>query len=145
MARPLALLLVNDEEDGLFLLDHAVKREFPSVETIACRSAAEALACLGRRAVDAVVTDNRMPAVTGVELVRLIRATNSRLPIIMLTGSDEKRNEALAAGVSAFICGGDWADIRRKIRGTIEAAATAATDITGEPAVRLRGQPHSGS
>lgn len=123
MARSLALLLVNDEEDGLYLLAHAVKREFPGVEAISCRSAKEALACLDRRTVDAVITDNRMPAVTGIELVHTIRASNTRLPIIMLTGSDEKRREAVAAGVSAFICSGDWADIRRQIRRAIESAA----------------------
>ena len=130
MARALALLLVNDEEDGLYLLDHAVKREFPGVETIACRSATEALACLLRRHVDAVITDNRMPEVTGLELVRTIRATNARLPIIMLTGSDEKRHEALAAGVSAFISGGNWTDIRRQIRQTIESAAANPSDAS---------------
>ena len=124
MAPSLALLLVNDEEDGLYLLDHALKREFLGVETIVCRSATEALACLGRRSVDAVITDNRMPEVTGLELVRTIRATNARLPIVMLTGSDEKRREALAAGVSTFISGGNWTDIRRQIRQTIESAAS---------------------
>jgi CheY-like chemotaxis protein len=119
MSRALAFLLVNDDEDGLFLLEHAVKREFPEAETIACRNGSEALECLHRRCVDAVVTDNRMPAISGIELVRNIRATNRHMPIVMLTGSAEKRQEALAAGVTTFISSADWNDIRRALRETV--------------------------
>lgn len=122
MPIPSSILLVNDEEDGLFLLDHAMKREFPKAETICCRNAGEALDYLASRAVDAVITDNRMPAVTGIELVHAIRASNPRVPIVMLTGSDDKREEALAAGVSLFLSSGDWNAIRREIRRTIESA-----------------------
>ena len=37
--------------------------------------------------VDLVVTDSRLPGISGRELVRLLRGHNPRLPIIHLTGS----------------------------------------------------------
>jgi hypothetical protein len=41
------------------------------------------------------------------------------MPIVMLTGSAEKRQEALAAGVTTFISSADWSDIRRALRETV--------------------------
>lgn len=70
MADRLRLLLVNDDADGLFLLNHAMQREFPEAETIVCRSAEEALTHLDASPVNLLITDNRMPFVSGIELVR---------------------------------------------------------------------------
>ncbi len=113
------ILLVNDDEDGLFLLEHAVSREFPSSSILKTRSAADALAMLNTQAVDAIITDNRMPAMDGIEMVRLIRARDQRTPIIMLTGSEQLKATALAVGVTAFLASGSWDEIRRRIREVI--------------------------
>ena len=119
------MLLVNDDEDGLYLLERAVKHEFPAAITIACRNGLEALGLLASQPVDAVVTDNRMPALSGIELARAIRAAKFQIPIVMLTGSDEKKREALTAGVDVFISGGDWSEIRQIIRQAIEAGRSS--------------------
>ncbi|HEY9234370.1 MULTISPECIES: response regulator FixJ [Phenylobacterium] len=52
-----------------------------------------------------VVTDVRMPEMTGLELVRRLKASNFRLPIIMITGHADVplAVEAMKAGVADFI------------------------------------------
>ncbi|HUR56298.1 MAG TPA: response regulator [Opitutaceae bacterium] len=115
---------MNDEEDGLFLLERAVIREFPACRVWKSRTAAEALDFLATAAVDAVITDNRMPSMEGVVMVRLIRARDTRTPILMLTGSDQVRAAAFEAGVTAFSAAGSWDDIRTQIRALLENPAS---------------------
>ena len=120
MSTPLRILLVNDDEDGLYLLERAVVGEFHSAAIWKSRSASEALELLHCQAVDLIVTDQRMQAMDGIEMVRLIRARDARTPILMLTGSEHLKTTALEAGVTSFLASGNWDVIRKGIR---EAAA----------------------
>jgi CheY-like chemotaxis protein len=112
----LRILMVNDDEDALFLVSHAAKQEFPDAELITCRNADEALVLLRGQPVDAIVTDNRMPGTTGVAMVRAIRASDQTTIILMLTGAENVREEALAAGVTVFMSTGSWSEVREKLR-----------------------------
>ena len=51
-----------------------------------------------------VVLDLRMPGMSGLDLLRRLAATDSRIPAIMLTAhsDDEARQQALQAGAVAF-------------------------------------------
>jgi CheY-like chemotaxis protein len=126
MSSPSRILILNDEEDGLVLLRHALQREFPGVTVLEFSEATPALALLRDQKVDAVVTDNRMPQVTGIEFVRQLRTWDNVTPVIMLTGSDEKKAEALAVGVTSFIASGSWLEIREQIRRTLQGDPPAA-------------------
>jgi two-component system, OmpR family, response regulator TrcR len=118
------ILLVNDDHDELFLLERTIAREFPAGVVWKSHSAEDALAFLAQQAVDAVITDNRMPLLGGLEMVRMIRAGDQRTPILMLTGSDEIKTAAFAAGVTAFLASGSWEAIRRQIRDLIKHGVT---------------------
>jgi CheY-like chemotaxis protein len=120
MSAPHRILILNDEEDGLVLLRHALEREFPGVTVLEFSDAGPALELLRGQKVDAVVTDNRMPRVSGIDFVRELRSWDAATPVIMLTGSDEKKAEARAAGVTTFICSGSWLEIREQIRRTLQ-------------------------
>lgn len=102
------------------LLRHALTREFPGVVVIEHTDAEAALVTLRALTVDAVITDSRMPKISGIEFVRRFRVGNAVTPVIMLTGSDEKKAEALAAGVTTFIATGGWHEIREQVRRTLE-------------------------
>jgi CheY-like chemotaxis protein len=121
----LRILVLNDEEEGLILLRHALTREFPQSEVLNYSCAEDALNALQTESVDAVITDNRMPKMTGIDFVRRLRAQGMVIPIVMLTGSEEKKSEAIAAGVTTFISSGSWADIRRQIRSAIQSVAAS--------------------
>jgi PAS domain S-box-containing protein len=71
------------------------------------RRAGDALAALRAdpRKFDLVVTDFNMPEMSGLELLRELRAVNPGLPVILSSGylADELRDEATRAGVSALL------------------------------------------
>jgi DNA-binding response OmpR family regulator len=46
---------------------------------------------------DLVITDNNMPKVTGVEMVRRLRETHQHLPIILISGEIPRHVEDLTA------------------------------------------------
>jgi len=52
-----------------------------------------------------LVLDLRMPGMNGLELLKHLGATGSRIPVVILTahGDDEARQRALQAGAVAFL------------------------------------------
>jgi response regulator RpfG family c-di-GMP phosphodiesterase len=60
------LLVVDDEPDNLLLLERVLRREY---NVLAANSGAEALEMLGHVDVDMIISDQRMPGMTGAELL----------------------------------------------------------------------------
>jgi FixJ family two-component response regulator len=54
---------------------------------------------------DCLILDVRMPGMSGLDLQRQLRASNSRIPIVFITShaDDDARARALAAGAVAFL------------------------------------------
>jgi two-component system response regulator FixJ len=50
------------------------------------------------------VLDLRMPGMSGLDLLRHLKAAGSRIPVIVLTahGDDDARRQSLGAGAAAF-------------------------------------------
>jgi PAS domain S-box-containing protein len=94
------ILIVEDERDTLEMLDESFRSR--GFETIACLSAAEALACVGRKQFDILISDIAMPEVDGLQLMRELRAKPgmAMLPAIALTGyaSQTDAKAAIRAG-----------------------------------------------
>ncbi len=86
--RPALILLVDDNRNGI-VARSAVLRSI-GYEVVTAGSAEEALELVEHHSVDLLVTDFRMPAMDGVELIRALRARNFEKPIILLTGFAEK-------------------------------------------------------
>lgn len=57
--------------------------------TIACESAGDALSALKTTAIEAVLTDIKMPEVSGIELLAKIHEFNPTLPVILMTAYAE--------------------------------------------------------
>ena len=110
------ILVVNDDEDTMFLIAHAATPEFPGSKVLTCHNAADALTLVRIEPVDAIVTDNGMPGMSGVAMVQALRATDVSTKILMLTGAEHIRGAALAAGVNAFMVTGGLSDMRRSLR-----------------------------
>ena len=66
---------------------------------------AEAVARFSEQSVDLVMTDWNMPNKTGLEVVKEIRATGSKVPVFMITTEAEvsRVKEAIAAGVNDYL------------------------------------------
>ncbi len=97
------LLVVDDEASFRALLRDILEGAGHGVTE--ARDGAEALAFLERTAFDLVLTDRRMPAVDGLELLRRIRARTSPPPVVVLTahGSIPEAVEAVRLGAADYI------------------------------------------
>jgi len=103
MEAVLPVLVVDDDQ---LSLDSAVAvlRE-SGYPVLACSNAGEALEVFGRTELAAVVTDIRMPRVTGLELIELIHSQDREMPVILMTAYAELDTalEAIKKGTFDFV------------------------------------------
>ncbi len=101
--RTVRVLLVDDEEAIRLSLSTFLTRSGYEVETAA--SAAQALEMLGAGRFSLMLSDIRMPGMTGVELVPKALATNPDLAIVMLTAVNDAptATEALSRGAMGYL------------------------------------------
>jgi len=97
------ILVVDDDRAVREALERALSLEGFDVELAA--DGAEALAAVERRQPDAIVLDVLMPGVDGLEVCRMLRKAQSRVPILMLTVRDDlsDRVEGLDAGADDYL------------------------------------------
>jgi len=78
------ILIVDDELDMLqFLSARLIHKGY---EVTTARNGWEALEVLDRQGVDIVITDVRMPGMSGIDLLRQIRERKPEIEVIVLTG-----------------------------------------------------------
>lgn len=80
----LTLLLIEDEPDMVELVFDIVDRR--KVNVVIALNGLEALEVLKSQPVDAVLTDVRMPEMSGLEFVQKMRALGFAHPVLMMTG-----------------------------------------------------------
>ncbi len=97
------LLVVDDEAQMRKALDAALKRKGYEVETASDGIAA--LSLLKGGDFNAVISDVKMPGMTGVELLRSIKVLKPEMPVVMMTayGTIESAIEAMKEGASDYI------------------------------------------
>jgi CheY-like chemotaxis protein len=68
-------------------------------------SGEQALELLAAERPHLLITDVEMPGIDGFELTRQVRAAaaTAELPVLMITSSDDKQDEARAAGVTQLL------------------------------------------
>ncbi len=96
-ARPgerLRVLIVDDDEDWLVMMDHALRRRLPGVEVALARDGEQALALARRQRPALALVDLRMPRVDGEQLTRELRSLigPEEMPIVVLTGEGSGRD-----------------------------------------------------
>ncbi len=125
--QPPTLLIVDDEAQILAALKRSLRRE--RYEIVAVESAAAALRILDERCVDVILSDHKMPGMSGVQL--LARAAEIRPGIVrmLITGwTEEISTERLEeAGICALVAK-PWDDARLKT--TLRAVMGAARGST---------------
>jgi len=99
----LPVLVVDDDPQGLGVTAMILRES--GYPVLACRNADEALAALGNNDVAAVLTDIRMPRITGLELLDLIHSQDRELPVILMTAFAELdiAVEAIRKGTFDFL------------------------------------------
>lgn len=98
------ILVVDDHYEMLEFLRSMLELSNKGVEVLAVPSAEEGLLELRRTLFDLVITDVRLPGMSGFDLVRKTKAIKSDTPVIMITAysTAEGRKEAKELGVLRY-------------------------------------------
>ncbi len=96
------ILIVDDEPAQRQLLSAALGREYA---VVAAADGEEAVQLLAARSFDLVITDERMPRMGGLELIRWVREKTPEVPVVVLTayGSIETAVEAIKLGAQEYL------------------------------------------
>ncbi len=97
-----SVLVVDDEPAQRRLLSGSLHTHY-AVTTAA--DGLEATALLSARSFDLIITDERMPGMNGLELIRWVRERTPEIPIIVLTayGSVETAVDAMKLGAQEYL------------------------------------------
>lgn len=97
------LLIIDDEKSLRELLTVVFNKEGYKVK--ACASGAKALEFLEKEDCDLVISDIRMPEVSGMDVLKYVRENRPDIPVIMITayGNMKQAIEALKAGALDYI------------------------------------------
>jgi len=97
------ILVVEDDEEMRSLLKDFFTEE--GFETDSVSNGSEAFRILVRELFDLVITDIRMPGLTGLDILPGIRKLQPEVPIIVITafGSEEIRDRAMARGATSYL------------------------------------------
>jgi DNA-binding NtrC family response regulator len=96
------ILIVEDENDVREFLVRATRRFAPQAEITAVANGVEALHVFYLRRCDLIISDQRMPQMTGVELLQAVRASSSEVPFVVISADTTAEVAALHGGATAF-------------------------------------------
>src|SRR5688500_13470767 len=94
------ILLVDDEDTVLHAMSKALRRAGHDVAV--ARNAEEALASLARTSFDTIVSDIRMPGLSGLELLQEVRRRDLDVPVVLMTGDPGIDTAIAAVNLGAF-------------------------------------------
>lgn len=97
------VLVAEDEEIMLLTISAKLKNE--GFEVVGVGDGREALKILENFTPDIIITDIMMPYISGLELISIVKAGNTKIPIIVLSGLGQENTvmEAFQLGADDFI------------------------------------------
>jgi len=98
-----AILIVEDEAKMRRLLELNLGED--GFTTFSAEDAETGLKLLGENPVDLVVTDLKLPGMSGLEFLQAVKRQNAAMPVVVMTafGSVETAVEAMKAGASDYV------------------------------------------
>ncbi len=99
------ILIVDDEEDLTWSISKRLAKDGDSLEIICTNSGSNALEMLSKYKVDLLVTDIRMPGISGLQLLNEVKVRYPRTPVIVMTayGSIEVKKVLEHLGKTGYI------------------------------------------
>ncbi len=103
MRSPRTILIVDDEAGICVILDEYLTGQGYTVTT--AMSGEEGLLTFDQQCPDIVLLDVRLPGVSGLDVLRTIRARGTTTRVIMMTAFDDEatREEARQLGADAYL------------------------------------------
>jgi CheY-like chemotaxis protein len=96
------VLLVEDETDVRRFFVRALRGLRPDLEIVEAADGREALDCFLREPCDLVLSDQRMPNMSGLDLLRAVRAC-SAVPFLIISADRSAEYDALLSGVNEYL------------------------------------------
>jgi CheY-like chemotaxis protein len=97
------IVIADDEEQIRAVVKRMVQRIYPTARISLVKDGVDALVTYLEHGADLIITDNGMPRMDGLSVVRTLRSCDRTTPIIMLSGTDGIEQEACTAGVTIFV------------------------------------------
>jgi|SRR5208283_3338025 len=142
---PCRILLVDDEPHIRQLNTGALIHSGYHVD--AAEDGAAAWEALGADSYDLMITDNNMPRLTGVELLKKLHATRMALPVIMTTGklpTEEFTRYPWLQPAATLLKPYTIAELLGTVKKVLRATATDSAPGQFEPLPDWRSQPSAG-
>lgn len=100
-----SILIVDDEEDLTWSLSKRLSRDKDVIEITCANSGVNALKILSQKQFDLMVTDLRMPGVSGIQLLNEVRSKHPATHVIVMTayGSLEIKEALDHLGEAGYI------------------------------------------
>ena len=97
------IMIIEDDEAMRSLLEDFFEEE--GFETDSASNGADALRILSKDHLDLIVTDIRMPGLTGLDILPRVRRLKPETPIIVMTayGSEDVRRRSLESGATTYL------------------------------------------
>ena len=95
------VLLVDDDEDLRAMLGYVLRDA--GWRVVEAGSGEEALALAHKSVPDVIVMDQRMPGLTGAELLTQLRSTGVQIPAILITAARDASAVAAAVEVECYL------------------------------------------
>lgn len=109
------ILYVEDNPDDQLILKRSLKEKMPiNYDLITADTATKGLNKIKKENFDLLISDYRLPDMTGIELIQELKKRNLKTPTILLTskGSENIAVEAMKLGVKDYIVKEDLASKR---------------------------------
>ena len=99
------ILILEDNPDDIALIQHRLKDHFEAPETIVVMDQTAYQQVYSRKDIDAIIVDNHLGWISGIELIPQLRQAWPDAPVVMftITGSEEMAVEIMKAGVDDYL------------------------------------------
>ena len=100
------ILVVDDSATMRMIVIKSLRQAgYADVTVVEAGGAKEALQKIAAGGIDLVLSDVNMPDITGIELVKVVKAKMPNLPVVMVTteSSPEMKQQMLSAGANGII------------------------------------------
>ena len=105
MAEKKNILVVDDEEDITLSIINYLKKHIPDLNTLAAFDGEKALQIIKSTNIDILITDIRMPGISGIDLLLELKKVNPDAKAIVITafGSDLLKRKSENAGALHYV------------------------------------------
>ena len=103
MPHPYHMLIAEDSDAIRGLLARLLVRIYPTVTISAVADGTHALALYHQRGADILIANVHLHILSGLDLVRTLRAQHATVPILLLSSDSTMAQIAIAAGADRFV------------------------------------------